>query len=364
MSQIKRTWLRKQGFVTIGPIGREILNRGDGILDSDRNMATTDRVEVVIKIPLCCRLFFVPRTMSQTHIAVSAATDDGRAGGKSIDFAPDPTDDTFEHRVRSIIRLRHGRLVAGQAFWASNTSYRYQESLDTLRQRKGSQKRMRIDIITLFPEICEAVLASSIIGRAQKRGLVQVSCLDPRRFSTGRHRKLDDRPFGGGPGMVMAAPPIAACLDSIIGACRKRPHLLMPTPQGERLVQSRIEALGAQDHQVIICGHYEGIDERIAMLYKPEEFSIGDYVLSGGELAALVLIDAMVRLIPGALGDDQSAVQDSFSNAEGLLDHPCYTQPRTFRGLEVPEVLLSGDHQAIETWRHSERLRRTKERRK
>jgi tRNA (guanine37-N1)-methyltransferase len=327
-------------------------------------MATADGVEVVIQIALLRGLLLIAFAVAQADIAVATASDNRGAGGKAIDFAPDPTDDTFEHRVRSIIRLRHGRLVPCLAFWASRSAIGCKESLDTLKIEKGAKEIMRIDIVTLFPELCETVLASSIIGRAQKRGLVQVSCLDPRRFSTGRHRKLDDRPFGGGPGMVMAAPPIAACLDSIIGACRKRPHLLMPTPQGEKLVQSRIEVLGKQDHHVFICGHYEGIDERIAMLYQPEEFSIGDYVLSGGELAALVLIDAMVRLIPGALGDDQSAVQDSFSGEEGLLDHPCYTQPRVFRGLEVPEVLLGGDHKAIDAWRQSERVRRTKERRK
>ena len=221
---------------------------------------------------------------------------------------------------------------------------------------------MHIDIITLFPEACRSFLQSSIVGRAQRRGLISIDVHDPRHWAGGRHRIVDDRPYGGGPGMVMKAPPIAACLDSILDQ-DKAPTLLMTSPQGRQFDQQWAEELASDQHIVVICGHYEGIDERIAELYKPQEFSIGDVVLSGGELAAMLLTDAVTRLIPGVLGHPDSAVEDSFSGDESYLDHPCYTKPAEFRGLEVPDVLMSGDHAAIEAWRKEQRLARTKERR-
>lgn len=212
---------------------------------------------------------------------------------------------------------------------------------------------LRIDIVTLFPEACQGYLDASIVGRARRRGLVRIDLVDPRRWAGGRHRKVDDRPFGGGPGMVMAAPPVAEALD----ACMARsaaPRLLMTDPRGTRLHQGWVEQLARETHLIVLCGHYEGIDERIVELYHPELVSVGDLVISGGELAAMVLADAVVRLQPGALGDAQSAVQDSFAGGGGF-DHPCYTRPEEFRDLRVPEVLMSGDHAAIERWRRSRR---------
>jgi len=219
----------------------------------------------------------------------------------------------------------------------------------------------RIDVITLFPEACQGYLDASIVGRARRRGLVEVELLDPRRFAGGRHRKVDDRPFGGGPGMVMSAPPIAEAIDWCLTRSDS-PRLLMTDPRGVRLHQGWVEQLAKESHLIIVCGHYEGIDERIVELYHPELVSVGDLVISGGELAALVVVDAVTRLQPGALGDAQSAVQDSFS-AGGGLDHPSYTRPEEFRDLRVPTPLLSGDHKAIERWRTSESERRTNARR-
>ena len=215
---------------------------------------------------------------------------------------------------------------------------------------------MKIDLVTLFPDTCEAYLDSSIVGRARRRGLIDIATVDPRAWAGGRHRKVDDRPFGGGPGMVMMAPPIANCLDHLMVQSTK-PKLLMTSPQGRKLDQSRIRDWSTQAHLIVLCGHYEGIDERIVELYQPELFSIGDLVISGGELAALVLVDAVTRLQPGALGNVESAVADSFTVSDEF-DHPSYTRPREFRDLVVPEALMSGDHAAIERWRSEERKRR------
>jgi tRNA (guanine37-N1)-methyltransferase len=220
---------------------------------------------------------------------------------------------------------------------------------------------VRIDVVTMFAEACQGYLDASIVGRARRRGLIEINLVDPRRWAGGRHRKVDDRPFGGGPGMVMGAPPLAGCLDFLM-AQSERPRLLMTDPRGRRLAQPWVEELARTDHLIVLCGHYEGIDERIVELYRPELFSIGDLVISGGELAALVLADAVVRLQPGALGDERSAAEDSFAGGKGL-DHPCYTRPEEFRGLRVPDALLSGDHAAIARWRSEAAARRTRERR-
>jgi tRNA (guanine37-N1)-methyltransferase len=217
---------------------------------------------------------------------------------------------------------------------------------------------MKIDLVTLFPETCEAYLDASIVGRARRRGLVEIAAVDPRAWAGGRHRKVDDRPFGGGPGMVLMAPPIAGCLDHLLTQSA-RPRLLMTSPQGRKLDQGRVRALAQDEHLIVLCGHYEGIDERIVELYRPELFSIGDLVISGGELAALVLVDAVTRLQPGALGNAESAVADSFT-AGDEIDHPSYTRPREFRDLVVPEALMSGDHAAIARWRADERAQRTR----
>ncbi len=216
---------------------------------------------------------------------------------------------------------------------------------------------MRIDLVTSFPEACQGYLDASIVGRARRRGLIEINLVDPRAWAGGRHRKVDDRPFGGGPGMVLMAPPIAGCLD-YLGTQSAKPRLLMTSPQGRALDQPMIAELERERHLVVICGHYEGIDERIAQLYHPQAFSIGELVISGGELAALVLADALARLRPGALGNVESASCDSFA-AGAELDHPCYTRPREFADLAVPEVLMSGDHQAIAAWRAEQRRLRS-----
>jgi tRNA (guanine37-N1)-methyltransferase len=227
---------------------------------------------------------------------------------------------------------------------------------------------MRVDIVTLFPPACQAYLDASIVGRARRRGLIDINLVDPRQWAGGRHRQVDDRPYGGGPGMVLMAPPIAACLDHLLAESPRalgEPRLLMTSPQGRKLDQPWVRELSTTPHLIVLCGHYEGIDERIVELYKPELFSIGDLVISGGELAALVLADAVTRLRPGALGNEQSAIQESFAPASGeqpVFDHPCYAQPREFRGLSVPEALLSGDHARIARWREDERRRRASER--
>lgn len=215
---------------------------------------------------------------------------------------------------------------------------------------------MHIDLITLFPEACAAYLDASIVGRARRRGLISVDTIDPRAWAGGRHRKVDDRPFGGGPGMVMMAPPVAGCIDHL-QAQSERSVLLMTSPQGRKLDQARVRALATEAHVIVLCGHYEGIDERIVELYKPELFSIGDLIISGGELASLVLVDAVTRLQPGALGNAESAVADSFT-AGDEFDHPCYSRPREFRDLMVPDALMSGDHAAIEAWRAKQRAKR------
>jgi tRNA (guanine37-N1)-methyltransferase len=220
---------------------------------------------------------------------------------------------------------------------------------------------MRIDILTLFPEVLEPYLSTSIIGRARSSGLVSIGCTNFRDFAKDVHRSVDDRPFGGGPGMVLMCPPLLEALEHVEGAQDGRPTRIMLTPQGQRLDQRMVSELSREPWLVLICGHYEGFDERIRTLTSAKEISIGDYVLSGGEPAALVLVDAVVRLLPGALGHEQSAESESF--ADGKLEYPQYTRPRDYRGLGVPDVLLSGDHGKIAAWRKAQALERTRERR-
>ncbi|TVR14120.1 MAG: tRNA (guanosine(37)-N1)-methyltransferase TrmD [Planctomycetota bacterium] len=219
---------------------------------------------------------------------------------------------------------------------------------------------MRIDLVTLFPHDMQAWCRMSIVGRAQRRGLVRIACHDIRNWAGGRHRVVDDRPYGGGPGMVMAAPPVAACVDFCLRQSAA-PRLLMPTAQGPRLDQAQLQEWSECRHVILVCGHYEGIDERFVEQYQPQEFSVGDFVVSGGELPALLAVDGMTRLLPGVLGDAESHRSDSFQDGE--LDHPCYTRPLEFRGMTVPEVLRGGDHQAIAAWRAQQRRLRTRQRR-
>ncbi len=223
---------------------------------------------------------------------------------------------------------------------------------------------MRIDIITIFPKMFEPVLSESIIKRAQNKGKVKIYVHDLRDYSYDKHRKVDDRPFGGGSGMVMRPEPIFRAVEALKrntqGSMRDRKIILL-CPQGKRLQQKIAGRLAKYKHLILICGHYEGIDERVRQYLADEEISIGDYVLTGGELAAMVLTDALVRLIPGVLGDKNSLNFESFKG--NLLEYPQYTRPAYFRGKKVPALLLSGDHKKIEAWRHQQALKRTKQKR-
>jgi len=220
---------------------------------------------------------------------------------------------------------------------------------------------MRIDIITIFPEMFPAPLDTSILRLARARGIVEIYTHDLRDYTTDRRRTVDDRPYGGGPGMVMMAEPVFRAVEAIERMDDRQALRILLTPQGERLDQDLVRALAREERLLLICGRYEGLDERIRLGLKPREISIGDYVLSGGELPALVIVDAVVRLLPGAVGEPASVAAESFN--DGLLDYPHYTRPEEFRGMRVPEVLLSGDHARIAAWRLAEARRRTAERR-
>lgn len=220
---------------------------------------------------------------------------------------------------------------------------------------------MRVDLLTLFPAVFEPYLASSIVGRAIAQGLVEVECTDYREFTRDKHRSVDDRPFGGGPGMLLMCGPVFEALEHVEAEHEGEPVRILLTPQGTRLTQEIVAELAEKPWLVMVCGHYEGFDERIRIGLKAREISVGDYVLSGGEPAAMVLIDALVRLIPGALGDATSAGDDSFS--QGVLEYPQYTRPREFRGMKVPDVLLSGNHGEIAAWRAEQARVRTAARR-
>jgi tRNA (guanine37-N1)-methyltransferase len=219
---------------------------------------------------------------------------------------------------------------------------------------------MRFDVLTLFPELFSSFLKETILGRAVKAGLVDIHLVNIRSFARGRHLVADDRPFGGGEGMVMKPGPISRALESI-DRIKDRSLVLLLTPQGRPFDQPLAWKLSRMEQIILICGRYEGVDERIRTNDVDLELSIGDYVLSGGETAAMVLIDAVSRLVPGVLGGERSAQEDSFE--EGLLEYPQYTRPRVFKNQEVPEVLLSGDHEKIRVWRRTESLKRTLERR-
>lgn len=227
---------------------------------------------------------------------------------------------------------------------------------------------LRIDILTLFPRVFEPVIGESITGRARAAGAIAWYVHDIRAHADNKHNKVDDRPFGGGPGMVLYPEPL---FQAVLAAEADEPDRLatriLLSPQGEPLTQTIVEHLAAADRLLLIAGHYEGIDERVIDELAPREISLGDFVLSGGELAAMALVDAVARLLPGVLGHEQSAAQDSFAprgpDNQRLLDCPHYTRPRVWRGREVPPVLLSGDHQAVERWRHEQMLERTRKRR-
>jgi tRNA (guanine37-N1)-methyltransferase len=218
---------------------------------------------------------------------------------------------------------------------------------------------MRIDILTLFPEMFAGVLTSSILGKAAEKGIVEFHVTNFREFSESKHGTVDDTPYGGGGGMVLKPEPLFRAVETIAG--EEKPRVILMCPQGKPYNQKLAEELAKEKHLVLICGHYEGYDERIRQYLVTDEISIGDYVLTGGELAAMVVIDSVVRLQPGALGNQVSAEEDSFTT--GLLEHPHYTRPAEFRGWKVPDILLSGHHANIQRWRLKESLRRTRERR-
>lgn len=220
---------------------------------------------------------------------------------------------------------------------------------------------MRIDILTLFPEMCSSVLGESIIGRARAAGKVEINCVDIRDYTDDKHRRVDDKPYGGGMGMIMQAQPIYDCFNALCEKIGKRPHFIYMTPQGKTLTQKRVKELAKLDNIAILCGHYEGIDERVIEELEPEEISVGDYVLTGGELPALILADSVSRMLPGVLSDDECFEKESHFNS--LLEYPQYTHPSEWKGRKVPEVLLSGHHANVEKWRTQESLKRTFERR-
>lgn len=222
---------------------------------------------------------------------------------------------------------------------------------------------MKIDIMTLFPELCEAVLSESIIGRARKAGYVDIACHNIRDYTTDKHGHVDDAPYGGGMGMIMQAQPIFDCYRDITAkrADGAKPHLIYMTPQGKTLTQERVKELAELPYVVLLCGHYEGVDERVIEEIVDEEISIGDYVLTGGELPACIVTDAICRMLPGVLpNDDAYEIESHYGH---LLEFPQYTRPAVWNGREVPEILLSGDHAKVDAYKLKESLRRTKARR-
>lgn len=220
---------------------------------------------------------------------------------------------------------------------------------------------MKFNVITLFPEMFSALTESGVSRRANQSGLYELKTWNPRDFTHDKHRTVDDRPYGGGPGMVMMYQPLKDTLNAIAAESEQKPHVVYLSPQGQPLTQAKVEQLSEYKNVTLLCGRYEGVDERLIESSVDEEISVGDFVLSGGELPAMVLMDAMIRLIPGALGHNQSAEQDSFS--DGLLDCPHYTRPEEVDGLCVPQVLLEGNHAKIDAWRHEQKLERTQQRR-
>lgn len=220
---------------------------------------------------------------------------------------------------------------------------------------------MRIDIMTLFPQMCNMVLDESIIGRARKAGKVEINAVDIRDYTNDKHRRVDDKPYGGGMGMIMQADPIYKCFNALCDQIGEKPHLIYMTPQGKTLTQDRVKELSKMSNIAILCGHYEGIDERVIEELQPEEISVGDYVLTGGELPALIVADSVARMLPGVLSDDECFEDESHFNS--LLEYPQYTHPSVWNNKKVPDVLLSGHHQNVDSWRREQSLKRTFERR-
>ena len=222
---------------------------------------------------------------------------------------------------------------------------------------------MRLDVLTLFPEMFSGYLSQSILSKSIERGLVEVHVHNMRDWSTDKHGKIDDRPFGGGPGMILRVEPVVNCVRDVQKMAPEPGTLILTTPQGQRLCQPMVEDLVTHKRFIVLCGRYEGFDQRVIDILQPMEVSIGDYILNGGEVASMVLIDSLVRMVPGVLGDELSNWDDSFSRGNRMLEYPQYTRPREFEGHEVPEVLLGGNHGAIDDWRKDQSLQKTKMRR-
>ena len=221
---------------------------------------------------------------------------------------------------------------------------------------------MRFDILTLFPQIFSSFLNESLLAKAIDKGLLEVHTHDFRLWTEDKHQKVDARPYGGGPGMLIQAQPVVDCVEAVQGMYSQPGELILLSPQGATFKQSLAAELAQKERLLLLCGRYEGFDQRVIDLLQPREISLGDFILNGGEVAAMAIIEAVMRLIPGALGDERSSEEDSFSD-ESLLEFPQYTRPREYRGLSVPDILLSGNHREIAAWRAAERLKRTSERR-
>lgn len=220
---------------------------------------------------------------------------------------------------------------------------------------------MRFDVVTLFPGIFESYVRQSLLEDAIQAGRVQVHTWNPRDWTENKHNRVDDRPFGGGPGMVLAPQPIVDCVEAVRTKAEPPGLLVMLTPAGERLTQRRVEKLATEPRLILMCGRYEGFDDRIRQVLNPVELSVGDFVCNGGEVPAMVVIDSVIRLVPGVLGDEASAADESHSE-DGRLEYPQFTRPRNYRGFEVPEVLLSGNHQAVANWRREQSEARSRTR--
>ena len=222
---------------------------------------------------------------------------------------------------------------------------------------------MRFDVLTLFPEIFSGYLTQSLLNKAIVNELVDVQLHNLRDWAEGKHHQIDDRPYGGGPGMILMVEPVVAAVEAVQQKHADAGEVILLTPQGDRLDQRLIEELAVQPRMILLCGRYEGFDQRVIDILQPREVSIGDFVLNGGEVAAMVLIDSLVRMVPGVLGDEQSSREDSFSRGNRKLEYPQYSRPREFRGHAVPEILLGGNHEKIAQWRRDQSLRRTQQRR-
>lgn len=222
---------------------------------------------------------------------------------------------------------------------------------------------MRFDVLTLFPQMFPGYLGQSLLHKAIEKGLVEVHVHDIRQWAHNKHHKVDDRPFGGGPGMVMRVEPIVECVEDIQQQQPAAGRIILLTPQGRRLTQRIVEQLGTCPRLILLCGRYEGFDQRVIDILQPDEISVGDYILNGGEVAAMVVIDAVLRMVPGVLGDESSSVDDSFSAGNRWLEGAQYTRPRQYRGHGVPEILLSGNHEEIARWRKKQSYEKTSRRR-